>query len=195
MYVTTRFIGTERGTMNYLFLLLTEDYIEENRKIAEGITPLLNRFARKIGDTGALVRPFPGDEEETLGNALSKNWTEGQIMHMRGSLPALLVIDKDFDEFNPTDSNYIYISLRSSIDEYGNVKLFQLQELLTLLADACATPELFSTARKYLRVQDKRVLWEALELKPEVVGFSFDLKKGAEFLRLLSQRRQSFGTA
>ena len=127
MYVTTRFIGTERGTMNYLFLLLTEDYIEENRKIAEGITPLLNRFARKIGDTGALVRPFPGDEEETLGNALSKNWTEGQIMHMRGSLPALLVIDKDFDEFNPTDSNYIYISLRSSIDEYGNVKLFQLQ--------------------------------------------------------------------
>lgn len=30
MYVTTRFVGTKRGTMNYLFFLLTEDYLEEN---------------------------------------------------------------------------------------------------------------------------------------------------------------------
>lgn len=192
MYVTTRYIGTERGKMNYLFLLLTEDYIEENQRIAEGLVPLLTRFAEEVGDKGVLVKPFRGKEEETLGDALRKKWTEQQIKQMRGDLPAILVIDKDFDEFEPIHSNYIYISLRESMDDFGNVRVFQLQELLSLLATACKSPSLFVLAREYLNKQNNKSLWEATELKPEFFGFSFDLKKGIEFLKRMIPGRQLY---
>ena len=192
MYVTTRFVGTKRGTMNYLFFLLTEDYIEENKRITESLAPLLARFAREIGDQGALVKPFQGDEATTLDNALKKNWSDAQVMRMRKDLPALLVIDEDFDAFDPTRSNYIYISLRTAMDDFGNVRIFDVQELLDILVDACSRSDLFAVARGYLAAQNRESLWEAVELKPEFVGFSFDLKKGVEFLKRMRQNRQLF---
>lgn len=81
------------------------------------------------------------------------------------------------------------------MDAHGNVRIFELQELLNVLAEACQTPDLFQLARDYIRAQDAEKLWDAVELKPEWMGFSFDLKKAIQFLRLQRQRRrQEFGT-
>lgn len=196
MIVTRRYIGIERGGMNYLFFLLTEDYVQTNRTIADTLHPLLEGFARDLNRTGAFVRPFPGDEQATKDDVLKKNWTNDQVMGwMREKLPAILVIDVDFDKFQPDGSNYVLISLRDSMDDFGNVKIFQLQELLDVLAEACQRPDLFRSAREYITAQDAEELWDAVELKPGWMGFSFDLKNAIKFLRLQHQRRkQEFGT-
>lgn len=190
MWVTTNYIGIERGDMNYLFLLLTETYVEAQKRIAESLSPLLTEFARDLGEQGALVRPFPGDEGTTLGNALEKDWSNDQIMQMRDSLPALLIIDVDFNQFDPKHSNFFYVSLRDSMNKYGDVEIFQVRELLNMLVEACRCSNLFRIAREHITAQDSRTVWEALELKPEFMGFSFDLKKAIEFLRLQRQRRR-----
>lgn len=193
MYITTRYAGIKRDKMNYLFFLLTEDYIEDNRRIAEGLGPLLNKFARDLGEKGALVKPFPGDEETTLGNALEgKSWTSEQIMMMRQSLPALLIIDLDFDDFDPTSSKYIYISLRRAIDKYGNVNIFELQDLLDLLVSASDHVDLFREAHQYIGEEDRRMIEEATEVKPSFFGINFDLKRGIDFLRQTIERRKLY---
>ena len=185
MYVTARYAGTVLGKVNYLFLLLTEDYIEENRKIAEAVSPLLTKFARDLGDEGALVRPFKGHEATTLGDVVRRPWGNEMIMRMRRDLPALLAIDEDFDHFDPSKHQYIYISLRDSMDQFGNVKVFELQEFLEALTEAVKNGEVFETARKQLREHKQRLAWGALQLKPGIFGFALDLKKGLEFARAL----------
>src|SRR5436190_21849155 len=126
MYVTTRYVGVQRGGVDYLFFLLTEDYIQEYKKIADGLMPLLEGFARDLGDAGALVRPFPGGEKATLGDALRKHWREDRIQPTKSTLPALLVTDVDFDDFDPDCNNHLYISLRDAMDDSGEIRVFEL---------------------------------------------------------------------
>jgi hypothetical protein len=175
--------------MDYLFFLLTEDYIESNRKIAESLAPLLTKFAQDLGDSGALVKPFPGGARDTLGDIIRKAWSNDQIMRMRQDLPAILVTDVDFDDFDPRISNYLYISLRDSINKYGDVEIFTLAELLSELILGARIKDLFNVANDYLKAQKNKETWQAalesLELKPGAFGISLDLKKGIEFLKSL----------
>lgn len=189
MYVTTRYVGVQRGGVDYLFFLLTEDYIENYKKIAESVSPLLERFARDLGDAGALVRPFPGGEKNTLGDAMKKHWREDRIRPAESTLPALLVTDVDFDDFDPSDNNHLYISLRDSINETGDVKVFELQESLDELVLGARIKDLFGVAQDYLKQQkhkgSEKAGWDVIEVRPHIFGISLDLKKGIESLKSL----------
>ena len=189
MIVATRYIGVQRGKLDYLFFLLTEDYIEANVKIAESLSPLLVQFARDLGDSGALVRPFSGEEKNTLGDALRKGWGNEEIERMRRNLPAILMTDVDFDDFDPTTNKHLIIYLRESMNEHGEVKIFELGELLNELVLGARIKDLFAVASDYLEHQRKKGLkeasWDAVELKPGAFGIKVDLKKGIEFLKSL----------
>ena len=149
MYVTTRYVGVQRGGVDYLFFLLTEDYIQEYKKIAESLMPLLEGFARDLGDAGALVRPFPGGEKATLGDALRKHWPDDRIKPTKGTLPALLVTDVDFDDFDPDCNNHLYISLRDAMDKNGDIRVFDIKELLDELVLGARIGDLFGVASDY----------------------------------------------
>lgn len=185
MFITTRFIGTKKDGMNYLFFLLTEDYIESHRRIAENLEPLLLKFARDLGETGALVRPFRGDEEATIRDIVSKNWNENEMQRIQQT-PGILVIDVNFDEFNPRSNHWLHFSLRDSMSQYGDVPIFEIEELLSTLADSCRNGEnIFSRADEIARKKAMRELYDSFELQPGIFGFSFDIKKGIEFFRSL----------
>ena len=49
----------------------------------------------------------------------------------------LRIVNKDFEEFNPKDDQWLYISFRDFMDDFGNFKIFELQQLLTTLAEIC----------------------------------------------------------
>lgn len=189
MRVTATYVGTQRGQMNYLFLLLTEDFIESHKRISEALNPLLEKFARDLDTKGALVRPFTGDERKTLGNVLDKNWSQDQVANIQAGLPAILIIDVDFDVFDPKNCNYILISLRQSISEFGDVEIFKLQQLLSNLVLGAWISDLFRVAHEYLKAQKKdelrKIAWDALEVKPGVYWINLDLKKGIEFFQTL----------
>jgi hypothetical protein len=191
MYVTTRYVGVQRGGVDYLFFLLTEDYIQEYRKIADGLMPLLEGFARDLGDAGALVRPFPGGGKDTLGDALRKHWREDRIKPTKSTLPALLVTDVDFDDFDPESNNHLYISLRDAMDNSGDIKVFELKELLDELVLGARIGDLFGVASDYFleqkRKKSKQAAVDVVEVRPRIFGVSLDVKKGIEFLKSLRQ--------
>jgi hypothetical protein len=78
------------------------------------------------------------------------------------------------------------------MDEYGNVRIFMLQELLDELALGAKVNDLFAMANDYYKKLNRKVAskaaWGALELKPGAFGLSFDLKSGVEFLKNLRRK-------
>jgi hypothetical protein len=194
MYVTTRFIGTKRGDLNYLFFLLTEDYIREAKQIMSSLTPLLTKFARDLGADAALVTPFQGDEKSTLGDALDK-FRYRSDYDKRGftqKLPSILVIDVDFDAFDPRYCNHLLISLRDSMNEYGQVKVFEVQELLDELVLGARINYLFQHMGDFIKEQRKDSRWslarDIVEIKPKVFGISVDIRKALELIKGTKER-------
>ena len=189
MYVTTRFIGTKRGDLNYLFFLLTEDYIRDAREIMSSLTPLLTKFARDLGEDAALVTPFEGDERSTLGDALDKFRCRSDYdkRSFTKKLPSILVIDVDFDAFDPRYCNHILISLRDSMNEYGQVRIFEVQELLDELVLGARINYLFQHIGDFIKVHKKESKWslakDIIEIRPDVFGISLDIRKAIELIR------------
>jgi hypothetical protein len=181
----------QRGGVDYLFFLLTEDYIQGHKKIAESLMPLLEDFARDLGNAGALVRPFPGGEKATLGDALQKHWCRDRIQPRKSTLPALLVTDVDFDDFEPYVNNHLYISLRDAMDHNGEIRVFELKQLLDELVLGARIGDLFGVAGDYFRQQKREKCKQAavnmVEVRPGIFGVNFDVKKGIEFLKSLRQ--------
>lgn len=177
MYITTRYVGVQRGGVRYLVFLLTEDYIENNAKIAREITPELERFAKDLGDAGALVRPFQGNADSALGDILAKAWNKDAANYMAANLPALLMTSVDFDDFDPQASQHAIIFLRDLIDKHGNVEMFALGNLLKGLRDGAKAGRLFEAAEEFLKDRDEKALKDALEIKPKFAGITLDMRK------------------
>ncbi len=189
MYISTTYVGIKRSDFNYLFFLLTEDYIAIAPQIMQGLSPLLTEFARNLGEDAALVMPFTGDEASTQGDILEKFDCHSDVekSELLNKVPALLVIDVDFDRFDPNTCNYLIISLRDSMNEYGQIKIFELNVLFRELVLGAKINYLFkhfadvvgseTIARRW------RKLKEAIEIKPEIFGVSIDLKKAIEVLK------------
>ena len=190
MYVSCRYLGIKKGNLKYLFLLLIEDYQDSIGQIRDSLRPLIEHFARDLGHHGAVIVPFKGDASDNLCNVLEKaGWRKDESdmwEWFRNNCPAILIIDRDVDVFNPKEQPYIIISLRQSMDEMGNVKVFELRELFTLLVENAQRSDLFQKAPPELLALDRSQGWKALEAKPGIWGFAFDLKRGVEWLK---QRR------
>lgn len=183
MYVTTRFIGTERGKMKYLFFLLTEDYIQSQVRIMESIEPLLIKLSAEIGQTAALVRPFKNFESDTLGDVMRKKWPDGEREKIAVT-SGILVIDKNFDSFDPCENKWLHISIRDLISASGDVQIFELNNLITVLIHACREGNLldFQDLKLNSKKRSVKELFDMVELKPGLFGLSIDLKKGMQFL-------------
>lgn len=183
MYVTTNYLGVRKGSLNYLFFLLSEDYIESNKRIAEAMRPLQEKFAKDLGAAGAIVRPTEGDATENTEKLLAKKlFGRGPtefLSSISGETPLLLVLDRDVTEFNPNHDRHLLISLRQSIDEYGNVKIFEIASLLEALSDSANRGDLFECAAQLASLQGQPSRWnrflDSLQLRPNFFGVGIDL--------------------
>lgn len=186
MYLTTNYIGIRKGGVRYLFYLLTEDYIEQSVAIQQEVAPLLQEFARNLAGDGALVVPFAGTATENLSNVLN-SLDHSFIESLNQATPALLILDRDLTEFNPTASPFLVVSLRESMDDYGRVKVFEVKSLLDALATASRANGLFDTAKSYLTQlkssQRKGDLWESVQLRPNFFGVGMDIKAAIDAFR------------
>lgn len=182
MYITTRFLGTQRGNMKYLFFLLTEDYIENQVKIREAIEPVLMKLACGIGQDGALVRPFRSYEKDTTGDIMEKAWTDDEKRKL-SLTPGILIMEKDFNLFDPRKDKWLHISFRKLINSYGDVQIFELYSVFAELIVACKRGDLLDTFN-LSKPKDgiAKILWDNVEIKPGVCGVSIDLKQVRETL-------------
>lgn len=190
MFITHTYLGTTRGSYRCLFFLLLEDYIEAQSQLLRQLNPHLERFARRLGDAGALVRPFEGDIEHTRQNVLDKRWPEQELREIRKT-PGLLMINRDFDSFDPQEHPWIYINFGERIDR-GVVGLTEMEygDQLRLLAEAVhdTDKDVFATAHSVATEVSLGQSFSMFEARPGILGFSIDLVRSAEVFRAWCQR-------
>jgi len=186
MHITHSYLGTTKGQFRCLFFLLLEDYIEAQSKLARDLDPALERFARKMGQAGVLLRPFAGDIESAKSNILDKPWRPAQRAEL-SKTPGLLMIEEDFDTFDPHHHRWLHISLHSRLESSASRTSDECAEMLTKLAEAVcdADTDVFkavSAAIHEVRFPDVAKVFEA---KPGVFGFSIDLIQAAALVHRL----------
>lgn len=182
MWITHSYVGTTKNEVRCLFFLLLEDYIEEQTQFARELSLELERFARNLGDSGAVVRPFSGDIEQARENVLDKNWTPEQLEEVVKT-PALLMIGTDFDDFDPQEDPWVLFNLGNRIVE-GVPAAYQFREPLASITTAVANEgvdpfEVAHRAQHEIAAHDALKIFEA---KPGLFGFSVNLVKAGEVL-------------
>lgn len=183
MHITHSFKGSLQGKFRYSFYLLFEDYIQTQSSFAREFDLLLERFARDMREEGVVVRPFLGDIESTRQHVLDKEWTKQELRQL-GQTPGLLIIDKDFDEFNPREHRWLYLNFGGKVFD-SRVSIEDYEDVLARLAELVANPQsdFFQEALPIVRRLKLASVAEIFEAKPEIFGFSIDLKKAAGLLR------------
>lgn len=189
MYLTHSFVAIKKGQLEYLFFYLTEDYIQEQTELRKRIDPLLEGFGRNLLNRGAVVKAFDKDILWTKDEVLDK-WKQQEdlqeIVFFKDNkhTPGLLMVDKDFDIFNPKTDQWLYVSFRDYMDDFGNFKIFELQNLLMTFAEICnSDKDLFDEAKSYIRKNEAVDAHKILEIKPGIFGISFDLKEAINFVK------------
>jgi hypothetical protein len=127
MWLTTSFVEIDKGNIRQLFFLITSGYIEDNPTIAATLEPLLEKLARDLGGSGAVVRPFTRDVDSAADDVLSKNWRGREFRRIRQT-PGLLILDVNFSDFDPQTDPWIHLSLRDVMTPQGQVNIFELEE-------------------------------------------------------------------
>lgn len=189
MYLTHSFVAIKKGHLDYLFFYLTEDYVEAQIRLREQLTPLLTEFGRNLLDKGAVVKAFDRDINavgEEVSKKFDQNYTREEIVSFKDKSrqPGLLIVNCDFETFNPTENDWLYISFRDFIDDNGAVKVFPLKELLDTLTVICLSDQnLFEEAKDYLKKKNAIGAHKIVEIKPGLFGISFDLKEAFNFIR------------
>ncbi len=135
MWITHSYLGTTRGRMRCLFFLLYEDYIEAQTQFARELDLELERFARNLGDRGAVVRPFLGDIDKTRSHILDKPWDDRQRQELYNT-PSLLMINVDFDEFDPLKYPWFLLHLGNKMYEREIGGAYKFRRVFEQLAEA-----------------------------------------------------------
>jgi hypothetical protein len=196
MLATSSFAGKILGSYQYLFFVMYEDYTDFGRAFVKEFNAVyLERLARNLKGHGAVVVPFQGDIESTREEILGKEWTLREFAEL-DRLPAVLVIDQDFDDFSPRTHPWVIFHFGEA--NYGSsAGLTELDKTLKAIAASVTDPEagqqsLYSIAREI--TSDRPDLGLAFSLQPNIFGFSIDIMQAGRYLRgVLHDRHRQVG--
>jgi len=188
VFITHSYLGTTRGPYRCLFFLLLEDYIEAQTQFVKELELYLERFARHLGNASAVVRPFAGDIEDTRQHVLDKQWSQEELEEI-AKTPSLLMINEDFDAFDPRHHPWIQFHFGQKLYE-GVPGVYRYAQTLERLADAVLDTDhdVFDMAHYLIhevRLSDASKVFEA---RPGIFGFSIDLIHGAEIVATFCRR-------
>lgn len=188
MHITHSYIGSIKKPYRCLFFLLLEDYIETQTYFARELDLHLERFARNLGDTAALVRPFTGNIDTVRQQVLDKQWSEEELKEVHNT-PALLMIHQDFNDFDPRDHPWLIINFgRRVTGIYGGHNQFEriLDELVEVVLNA--NEDFFTAAYKLKHEIQASECAKIFEAKPGLFGFSINLFCAGSILKKIFTR-------
>jgi hypothetical protein len=194
MHITHSYIGTINAPYRCLFFLLIEDYIQAQTQFARELDLHLERFARKLGDSSALVRPFTGDIETVRQHVLEKPWSAEELYEIKRT-PALLMINQDFKDFNPRKHPWLVIHIGGVTGNYG--ERLQFEHILDDLAEIVhnANEDYFTAAYNLKHEIEAIEYAKIFEAKPGIFGLSIDLFRTGDLLEKIFKRSRRMGKA
>lgn len=117
---------------------ITEGYVQQQKRLKEQINPLLENLGRNLLDKGAVVIAFDRDLDAVnreLTETFDQEFSRNIIMSFDHGMekPGLLILNSDIESFDPECHQWIYISFREFLDEFGSLKIYKLKEMFNFL--------------------------------------------------------------
>lgn len=107
MFVTSNYKKIKKGDFQYSFFLNNRDCLENRRDFVQELNILIERFSRDLDDKGLIVKSYDSDIEKVRKEILDKPWNPRRVETIRKT-PGILMIDTEFDTFNPNKDNWLY---------------------------------------------------------------------------------------
>jgi hypothetical protein len=194
MYLTHSFVAIKKGELDYLMFYITEDYVQQQVRLKEQLNPLLEDLGRNLLDKGAVVKAFDRDLDSAnreLTKKFDQEFTRDIIISFDNQMekPGLLILNSDIESFDPKNHQWIYISFREFLDEFGGVKIYKLKEMFDFLTTSIKeNKDLFNEAKNYLKKEKAVSAHKMVELKPGIFGISLDLKETFNFFNQMRNK-------
>jgi hypothetical protein len=194
VHITHSYIGATQGNFRCQFFLLYQDYIEAESLFAKQFEGELERFAHSLGQEGVLVKPFLGDIESTKTHVLNKRWSDAQRSEL-SKTPSLLMIDTDFDSFDPEKNRWVLFSfgsgaLRTIATDAAQLRAL-FQQISTAVQEHAVDP--FDVALSAIRNATLKQGGEVFALRPGMFGVSVDLRAVGRKLKGMYRHSQGSG--
>lgn len=194
MYLKHSFIAIKQGDLDYLLFYITEEYVQNQERLRKQLNPLLETLGRDLGDKGAVIRAFNSEisrVNKELTERFDQEFKREIIISIENRMekPGLLILNSDIQSFDPKDNSWIYISFREYLDDFGNLKVYDVQKLFDTIKNAINNGDnLFEKAHQYLRKEKTESAYKIIELKPGAFGISLDLKETFNFLKQMIKK-------
>ena len=88
----------------------------------------------------------------------------------------------------PKEHNWLYVSLRDFIADWGDLKSYKMVEFFDVLTNSIKTGKnLFDEAKAYIGSEKVISAHRMIVLRPGIFGISFDLKEAFNFFKELKR--------
>jgi hypothetical protein len=155
----------------YLFLIVMAARFENNPH-QDALQRDIPDFGKNLGASGAVVSAYEAVDEKVREEVLSKSWgDEKAVQAMRQSIdPFILVINQDFERFDPQEHEWALLWL-------SNYEAEDLNRVFAYLVRETKQDE--GDVFRYLKrlaARDKTKRWiKYFEFKPHLLGVSLDV--------------------
>lgn len=107
MLITSNYKEIEKGKFKYVFFLNNKDDYENKRDFVKELNILIERFSENLANQGLVIKSYNSSIRNVRKEILDKPWTPFRLEAIKKT-PGILMLDTDFDEFNPNRNNWIY---------------------------------------------------------------------------------------
>lgn len=181
MFVTSNYKKIKKGDFKYSFFLNNRDCLENRRDFVRELNILIERFSRDLDDKGLIVKSYDSDIEKVRNEILDKPWNPRRLETIRKT-PGILMIDTEFDTFNPNKDNWLYFYFirdqRFNANKGNSFTIEEAEELFDKLSELISKNEsnIFKEIKKMLRHEKVRKIGKEVEkeLTSYGIGVSAD---------------------
>lgn len=188
MFVTSNYEKIRKGDFKYSFFLNNRDCLENKRDFVQELNILIERFSRDLDDKGLIVKSYDSDIEKVRNEILDKPWNSRRLKTIRKT-PGILMLDTEFDEFNPNKDNWLYFYFirdqRFKENKGNSFTIEEAEELFDKLSEIIAKDNgnVFEKVKKILFIEKTKKVGKFLAKEGISYGISISADK---FLNILN---------
>jgi hypothetical protein len=166
----------ENEFTDYRMYLVLHGYFEDYAPLEPFIQIVIN-FGRKLGEKATMIVPMKGAYDSTRCSVLGLSWEPEMRQELdRTRDPYILVIRKPLSAFRPDEDEYIIMQFPEAISNTSKY----IEILDEIWREINAGNDIFAwklESRTKVTGKFLQRLFEAIEAKPGVFGFSINLKR------------------
>lgn len=191
MFVTSDYnkVEVEKGKFKYKFFLNNRDNYENERDFVKELNILIYRFSEDLSSNGLVVKTYDSCIKSVRQEILDKPWTPYRLETIKKT-PGILMIDTDFNTFNPNKDNWIYFYFirdqRFKKNRGNSFTIEEAEELFNKLSEIIVNDNenVFEEVKRMLSIEKFKRIGETIVEEGISYGISISADK---FLNIINK--------